>query len=680
MEWNKQQQEVLDKVGRFLSTKGGGVFLLRGYAGTGKTTLAREFITMAEKAGRKTLLMTPTGRAAKVLADKTGRMAKTIHRHIYQLDKIEEDKTTGDLRYHFPLATLDDAGSCLAIVDEASMVAEKKDLNGRLNFGNNGLLPDLLDFMNVHYGGKIIFIGDPAQLPPVGESRSMALDDEYFKSKGIATFSAELTQVMRQADDSLVLHNATIIRNLLARERVTRNTLLLSRDNRSFAEIASDKIIDQYLRCRSGNPSDVVMICYTNRGAYNLNRLLRERLYGGLRELTAGDILISTANHYDRQSNVDVLNGEMLTVVWADDAVVTRTQYVAATVDGNKSTKPVTLSYRRATLRNDAGVTFEAMIIDTMLHDAEPQLTGDRLKSMYIDFKVRHSHLKEGSEEFIRALAYDPYFNALKLKYGYAITGHKSQGGEWDTALVDFTGRTGLDDDCLRWMYTAVTRARRRLAGASLPTITALSKMKVFPIQRITKPREKCRAYAPVGETPFHGADTPTFLRAKYFAVADNMSGTEFQINAVKSISYKEIYYIAAPDGVVRVDCNYGAAEVFTSHIPAEKRDYTDRLIALMADESSIEFQVDYVPSTPALATLFRHVASICSEYKIKISNIMEHPANYHVEYFVITSGRFAFLDFYFKANGAISSVMSKSDLGADDEKLKLIVERLENL
>lgn len=680
MEWTGEQRRVLAAVREFLARPGGGVFVLRGYAGTGKTTLVKEFLSLAEQARYGVRLLAPTGRAAKVLAEKTGHATSTIHRAIYKLDSIQEDSTTGEVCFYFPLRKLEEPARWLTIVDEASMVQSRPERSGRLVFGVNGLLPDLLDNANVHLGGKLIFIGDPAQLPPVGENVSAALDDEFFASRNISVTSDTLTEVMRQDRDSLILKNAMKLRELLQVERQRRNTLVMHRNGREFSEIESSRIVERYLALRTAGRLDAAaMICYSNVGALSLNRFVREQLFPAAKHIMPGDMVISTANSYNAAPGGDVLNGEFLTVTEVDNNVTTRTQKVMATQNGKKASVPVPIDYRNVTLRNAQGQIIKAMIVDNLLDSSEPTLTGEQTRSMYVDFKVRHSRLKENSAEFAMALRDDPFFNALKLKYGYALTCHKAQGGEWDNVLIDFIGRTGLDDDSLRWMYTALTRARHTIFGAHIPTIDVFTKLRFTPIERVTKARAGSRCLAPMPATPFHSADAPLHLKAKFWAIEANLHGTEFAIESVRSANYREIYNISTPAGSVRVDFIYSGEGIFKQPnmaATALDTDFQSRLRQLLADESRIAFAVDYKPSNAELLKLYQNLASACSEVGVTITAISEIPASYHVVYSLITDAEYACLDFYFNAKGQFTYAKAQSFDGDDDEKLKMIIQR----
>ena len=226
MELTKQQDKVFRKIKAFMDSDA-SVFILRGYAGTGKTTMVKivaDYLTQY----RDVRLMAPTGRAARVLAKKTGHSAFTIHKAIYGKvsvkSKKKEDIADSEFQFVFPIIQNDHGGNIVTIVDEASMVCSRTIEQELYVFGTNNLLEDLMTFVRPSFGGKIIFVGDPAQLPPVGESVSNALRKEYFEERKLKVMEEELTEVLRQKGDSIILKNAMMIRYLLNKEK--RNSLV----------------------------------------------------------------------------------------------------------------------------------------------------------------------------------------------------------------------------------------------------------------------------------------------------------------------------------------------------------------------------------------------------------------------------------------------------------------------
>ena len=200
-----QQQKVLDSINAFLNSDV-SIFILKGYAGTGKTTMISHIIDEVTKINKMPILMAPTGRAARVLESKTKKEASTIHRRIYELDTIETQEDSDDIRYIFPLKEEEyKAKDHICIVDESSMIGTREVHNELFEFGTGSLLNDLLTYVAPHRGGKVIFIGDPMQLPPVGDNTSNALDEKFFSEHGLKVTTCELTEVVRQNEGSAIL-------------------------------------------------------------------------------------------------------------------------------------------------------------------------------------------------------------------------------------------------------------------------------------------------------------------------------------------------------------------------------------------------------------------------------------------------------------------------------------------
>lgn len=455
MELTILQNKVFEQIKAFLNSDA-SVFILRGYAGTGKTTMVK-VIADYIKQSRQLAMMAPTGRAARVLATKTGHKAVTIHKAIYAKAHIEpkkvKDIAESEYKFVFPINESENGGNIVAIVDEASMVCSRKIEHELFIFGTDNLMEDLLTFVRPNFGGKVIFVGDPAQLPPVGESVSNALRAEYFKEKGLKVVEAELTEVLRQKGDSVILKNAMMIRDLLQKDK--RNQLVFEEQKDDVEMVPSEQFLDKYLKYRKeSGRHDSVIICYSNKSANRYNRDIRKSLYGGDVPLRENDILLITQNNY----RLNRMNGEFVPVL----SVGARTQQSApvyAQIGGKRQRIVITLNFIQVTVPDGDGNPMLCMLLEDLLTSDKATISIDENRALYINFCMRHPSLKQGTQVFADALLNDEYYNAIRAKYGYAVTGHKCQGGEWGKVFVDYTDRTGLDDDSLRWAYTATTRA-----------------------------------------------------------------------------------------------------------------------------------------------------------------------------------------------------------------------------
>jgi len=443
--------------------------------------------------------MAPTGRAAKVLHDKTGYDACTIHRGIYCFERmqvvrydekgklIETDHTKGkelrsqgsdDLQFWFDIRSHkddEDPSKQVYIIDESSMISSRCANNETLHFGTDVLIDDLLTNARPHLGGKIILIGDPAQLPPVGDNCSVAFDETFFAGRQLGVSSCELTEVLRQKGESAILKNAMQVRDVLQSE--TRNRLCFERKEGEVEDMTSEDVVESFYE-RNPTPSigDAVVIAYTNALVKDYNDALRRRYFPDKANVVAGDILQVVRNNVNEKLGIELFNGDFVKVLDVSDAVETQSAPVWTDVAGHRERANIAIGFRDATLQTEDGKEVKCKIVDTLLNTREPGLTPLQSVALYINFRMRHPHLKQNEEAFKEALMQDTYFNALQTKYGYAITGHKSQGGEWGTVYVDYSGRTGLNNDSLRWTYTVTTRAAGTLYGVNMPRLLCASK------------------------------------------------------------------------------------------------------------------------------------------------------------------------------------------------------------
>ena len=673
MTLTKQQQQVLDFIKEFLINDA-SVFILKGYAGTGKTTMISHIINEVANLDKVPILMAPTGRAARVLSSKTGREANTIHRCIYELDTIETQEESDNIRYIFPLKDAEDtAKDRICIVDESSMIGTREVHNELFEFGTGSLLNDLLTFVAPHRGGKVIFIGDPMQLPPVGDNVSNALDEQFFINNKIKVMGAELTDVVRQGEGSAILSNAMKVRTLI--ESVQRNNLIFDRKENEVIDIEGynmpKQLLDLYPKPEIGQS---VIITFSNRQARDYNYAVREILYSDKKQIVIGDILQVVSNNY----KLDVMNGDFvkITDICGETEYLTAPVYV--TVGRERVRQNITLAFRNVRIMLADGREKNCKIIESMLDDAEPNLTFTQIQALYINFCMRHPKLKRNSQEFKELLKGDPYYNALRVKYGYAITGHKSQGGEWNTVFVDYTGRTGLNTDCLRWTYTVTTRASQTLYGYNMPNVTPMSKMQVAPIIKTNRPREEYLSFSDVPETPFHSKEAPNHLKAKYWAVSEELKNIGCVVQSVESKQYCEWYNIKDNQKQNHlVQCFYNKAGLFTRYMACDKQDGIAQILSLIQLNFTPLCSFRYTPSNEVLNALYNNMESICSDLDVKITNIVEHLPNCCVYYYLQGAGNYSCIQFFITKEGFISYAQPFSDIGLNDYVLKNVLNKL---
>lgn len=674
MELTQQQKHVLDAIAEFMKSNA-AVFILRGYAGTGKTTMIKQIADYITKFQPVTLVA-PTGRAAQVLNHKTGYKANTIHRIIYSQQRLSikqtDDIANSEFKLHFSVSY--NFQNSIVIVDEASMVCARHIKQELYEFGTDNLMDDLLTYVRPFHEGKIIFVGDPAQLPPVGDSVSQALNKDFFEAKRIRVMTAELTETIRQKNDSAILKNAQQIRTLLEQEK--RHRLVFTEKRGEVECISSGELLDKYLETRKQhNTSDTVVICFSNKVAAQYNQTIRQKIYGEENPpIKAGDILMVVQNNL----LLDKVNGEFISVLSVGEKV-RQSAPVYVQEGGNKVRKIITMEFVRIQIPNSQGDPMHCFLLLNLLNNKMPSLSIDEYRALYINFCMRYPFLKQGTNEFVNALKSDPYYNCLKAKYGYAVTGHKCQGGEWDYVFVDYAGRTGLSNDCLRWAYTATTRAKRTLYITNLPHITPFSKFRIEPVQPCSKINEEYRIIGKVEHSPFHNASAPDFLQAKWMCIRHNMEWSPYKIEKIISKPYQEIYYIQTPQGTERYDIRYKKGGIFLPAVPQTPSEHSTTICTMLNDEHSMPLLFDYTPSNQIYEELYRLIRSACDSLDIQITNVVEHHEDYSVIFYFRTSGSLSYLKIYINQQGFVTYAKPMSLAGENDSELIMLIDEIQN-
>jgi len=438
------QATVLRHLAAFLlSLKPNPTYILRGYAGTGKTTLVTTLVKTLPEIGMDYVLMAPTGRAAKVLGGYTRKYASTIHKKIFQVQAFPD----GSLRMARAQNKHKDT---LFIVDEASMIGEDRD------FGAKSLLDDLLAYVFSGERCRLLLIGDTAQLPPVGNDESPALDINYLESQfplTIATY--ELTEVKRQALQSGILSNATHLRELLIEDKM-EYPLPLFDLHFDDTERIDPEIFEEmlYKAFDAEHSNDSVIVCKSNKRANLFNQAIRNRILNIEGEIATGDKLMIVKNNYfwaDGHQQISfIANGDM-----AEIQKITHYEEMYGFRFAD-----VELSFPDYPDAHNLDVK---IVLDTLnsnsasLSEEENMRLLQAIEADYMDIPNRRERYK--------AMKKNPWFNALQVKFAYALTCHKTQGGQWKNVFVDSS--LNLKDDVekedLRWLYTAVTRAQERL-------------------------------------------------------------------------------------------------------------------------------------------------------------------------------------------------------------------------
>tara|TARA_B110000858_G_scaffold67088_1_gene77939 strand:+ start:426 stop:1850 length:1425 start_codon:yes stop_codon:yes gene_type:complete len=422
------------------------LYLLKGYAGTGKSTLIGHLVKFLSKANFKFVLMAPTGRAAKVIAGYSNKKAFTIHKQIYY---TKAEKGSG---VKFVLKP-NKFKNTLFIIDEASMIGD--DRQSAKLFENGSLLDDLMQYVDAGSNCKLLLVGDPAQLPPVHLTISPALDADYLERQFNKVVTEwELKEVVRQQQDSSILLNATQLRNQMSEEHLDSFSFDLSvgkdiqrlQDGNEILELLDDSL-------RKDGLEDTVFIVRSNKRANLYNQQIRSRILFLEAELSVGDQLMVVKNNYfwlESESEPGfIANGDLvkiLKILSHHELYEFKFAKVEVQLVDYPSEKP-----------------FETVIILDTLTSENPSLTYEEGNQLYQAVQEDYQHLSSKYKRFM-AVKNNPYFNALQVKYSYAITCHKSQGGQWKNVFIEQPYLPeGPDLSYLRWLYTAVTRAQTNL-------------------------------------------------------------------------------------------------------------------------------------------------------------------------------------------------------------------------
>lgn len=444
---------------RFLSEpRADSAFILRGYAGTGKTTLIAALVRVLRSLGREVVLLAPTGRAAKVFSRLAGTSAYTIHKVIYRQQTFQGERTRFSLGFNR-------LRQAVFIVDEASMIP--LDAGSHL-FGSGLLLDDLVRYVYQGEGCRLLLVGDTAQLPPVGQSESPALCASVVSGYGLRVHEADLTEVVRQHEASGVLAGATRLRRLLA-DGFQGLPHIVGSPTGEVRFLPGDELIEALVSAYGEyGTSDTIVITRSNQRANIYNNGIRARIFDREEQLTRGDLVMAVKNNYywAERAARQLPQGERLPfdfIANGDAAQVVRIRNVH---------EQYGFHFADATLRFPDYDDYELecrVLLDT-LSSVSPSLTTEESHRLYEQVLLDYAHIPSRRER-LKQLRQDPYYNALQLKYAYAVTCHKAQGGQWSRVFVDqgYLPPEATGASYLRWLYTAFTRTTGRLYLVNWP-------------------------------------------------------------------------------------------------------------------------------------------------------------------------------------------------------------------
>lgn len=437
------QNEFFNLMDGFLTDQDtdGATFVLRGYAGTGKTSLISALVKLLPRIKMKSMLLAPTGRAAKVMGNYSQKSAFTIHKIIYK----PKDQA-GDMGGGFDLVK-NYYQNTLFIVDEASMLSDE-------SMGSRSLLRDLIHYVFQGVGNKLILVGDTAQLPPVGSVLSPALERDYLvRHFRLKVSMIKLTEVMRQQLESGILYNATFLRDQVK----AKNPVIYfqTKGFKDFFKMTGERLEDglRYAYDKYGTENTAI-VTRSNKSAVQYNQYIRRTIHFFDEEISAGDLLMIVKNNYTYMADSDKVNF----LANGDFVEVTKIR----SFEEMYGLRFATLELRLLDYPDEP--YFEAKVVLDTLYSPHPALTVEAYRELYRQVSLDYMDVVNKSER-MELIKKDPYLSALQVKFAYALTCHKSQGGQWDAVFVDqgYLTEDQVNQEYIRWLYTAVTRAKKEL-------------------------------------------------------------------------------------------------------------------------------------------------------------------------------------------------------------------------
>lgn len=442
-DFSPTQKSAVELFSRFFfDREEDSLFLLRGYAGTGKTSLVAAIVNALVSLEYKVVLLAPTGRAAKVFSGYAEQPAFTIHKKIYR----QKGATDGEGFFNLGF---NGGADTLFFIDEASMISNA-DAEG--NFGSGCLLDDLVEFVYNGKNNRLVLIGDVAQLPPVGLDISPALDRRELEAAyQLKVTQTDLTDVMRQAVASGILYNATEVRKIIG--TASEQLYLKAIGFPDVFRISGAELLEEIDTCYGKFGEDeTIIVCRSNKRANRFNEGIRRTILYREEDFSSGDRIMIVRNNYFWGTDYDkidfIANGDMATVIRA-----------------GKRMDLYGYHFLKASLRID-GYEEEVsawVMLDTLTSDY-PALSYEQSKALYRAIEADYADIASKRKRFEK-IRENEYYNALQIKFAYAVTGHKAQGGQWDAVFIDqgYLAEDMMNDEYWRWLYTAITRARKRV-------------------------------------------------------------------------------------------------------------------------------------------------------------------------------------------------------------------------
>lgn len=442
----ENQKKIIESFSDYLSEDNSSTFfVLNGYAGTGKTTLIAAIVSALKSLGIKTILLAPTGRAAKVLSQYSGEKALTIHKRIYR------EQTNAAYESKFSL-NINRENEALFIVDEASMLSSGTNADKTI-FGSGSLLDDLIQYVRSGKRCRLMLVGDSAQLPPVGDNYSPALTPAEFLPFGDVVYET-MDEVVRQEQTSGILFNATLVRCMLENNIFEIPHLDMQYDD--IESVSGGEFLEKLQDCYDKYGRDqTIVITRSNKRANRYNEGIRRNILFAEEEIESGDMLMVVKNNYHYTERIE--DCPMSFIANGDIARLKRIR---------RFEELYGFRYTSAVLEFDDydSTEIECKVLLDTLSSESPSLTYEQSQKLFYEIEKDYTDIKSKIKRF-KEIRENPYYNALQVKFSYAVTCHKAQGGQWSAVFIDrfLFGDEPMTKDMLRWLYTALTRATERV-------------------------------------------------------------------------------------------------------------------------------------------------------------------------------------------------------------------------
>lgn len=442
----ENQKKIIESFSDYLSEDNSSTFfVLNGYAGTGKTTIIAAIVAALKSLGIKTILLAPTGRAAKVLSQYSGEKALTIHKRIYR------EQTNAAYESKFSL-NINRENEALFIVDEASMLSSGTNADKTL-FGSGSLLDDLIQYVRSGKRCRLMLVGDSAQLPPVGDSYSPALSPAEFLPFGDVIYET-MDEVVRQEQTSGILFNATLVRCMLENNIFEIPHLDIQYDD--IESVSGGEFLEKLQDCYDKYGRDeTIVITRSNKRANRYNEGIRRNILFAEEEIESGDMLMVVKNNYHYTERIE--DCPMSFIANGDIARLKRIR---------RFEELYGFRYASAVLEFDDydNTEIECKVLLDTINSEAPSLTYEQSQKLFYEVEKDYTDIKSKIKRF-KEIRENEYFNALQVKFSYAVTCHKAQGGQWKAVFIDrfLFGDEPMTKDMLRWLYTALTRATERV-------------------------------------------------------------------------------------------------------------------------------------------------------------------------------------------------------------------------